>query len=91
MLQHFTAPVAFIFFVVGALLMFEIFRPFHDLRIDGPIAMVCWILGVIVAGFGMWFYRSHMGWHAIALGLNLLGSIAILALFVLLGGNKKLF
>lgn len=34
---------------IGLLLITETIRPFHDMRKDGPLAMVCWALGLAAA------------------------------------------
>lgn len=57
--------------VAGILLILEIVRPFHDLAVDGPLALTLWGLGAMLS-FGSFFLRGRsIVFSAIGLTVNL--------------------
>jgi hypothetical protein len=78
-------------FVLGALLILEVLRPFRDLKIDGPIALLFWIIGIVCAALSLWLKKDHVVLHWTLILLN--GSAVILTLLALflIGSSKKLF
>lgn len=72
----------------GLVLVFEVGRPFRDLSRDGPLAMICWGIGVALSLFSV-FKRSRfrvLSW--LGLSLNALTLIVMSALLWLLGHSN---
>ena len=40
--------------IFGLLLFFEEIRLYKDLDKDGPLAMACWSLAVLITGYAIW-------------------------------------
>jgi hypothetical protein len=78
-------------FVFGMILLFEVVRPFRDLRIDGPLAVGCWVVGLLAAGSGLWLRKGHVPLTVTALVLNALALTGVGLLFVLLSRESRLF
>jgi hypothetical protein len=76
--------------VFAILLLFEVLRPFHDLEIDGPIALWSIIGGVVLALVAVWLRRGSRLLHVTALVLN---AVALAALLVVIYGlsHMKMF
>lgn len=80
-----------ILFIVGALLVAEVIRPFRDLSIDGPIAMVAWGVGLGIAAIAVWC-RWGMPWlNWLMCGVNGLALLAVTAMLVMIGSSDRLF
>jgi hypothetical protein len=90
MSQHLFAAASFLLLALGALLAFEVIRPFRDLASDGPIAIGCWGLGVLLAAAGLWFRQGVFALNVAALVLNVLALLAMGAL-LLLAKPRRLF
>jgi hypothetical protein len=83
MSQHLFAGFSFLLLVFGALLAFEVIRPFRDLAIDGPIALACWGIGVLLAALALWLRQGIFALNVTALVLNILALLAMGALLLL--------
>jgi hypothetical protein len=80
-----------LFFILGALLVTEVIRPFRDLSIDGPIAMTLWGVGMGVAAIALWC-RWGVPWlNWLMFGINGLTLLGVTALLLVIGGNNRLF
>lgn len=80
---HLFAAASFLLLALGALLAFEVIRPFRDLAIDGPIAMGCWVLGAALAAVALWFRQGVFALNVTALVLNVFALLAMGALLLL--------
>lgn len=83
MSPHLFAAASFLLLALGALLAFEVIRPFRDLAIDGPIAMACWGLGVVLPALALWLRQGSFALNVTALVLNVLALLAMGALLLL--------
>jgi hypothetical protein len=63
---------------LGALLFFEIIRPFHDNNIDIPMAIGAAVVGVLLSASALIFRKGALVLNIVALVLNLaaLGIVA---------------
>lgn len=76
---------------VGVLIATEVLRPFRDLKVDGPIAFALWIVGCGLAITGL-ATGTGRTWACItALAANGLCLLAVGALLLILGRNRRLF
>lgn len=83
MSPHLFAGASFLLLALGALLAFEVIRPFRDLAIDGPIALACWGIGVLLAALALWLRQGIFALNVTALVLNILALLAMGALLLL--------
>jgi hypothetical protein len=84
--DYFLSSTSILFFLVGALLFFEVLRPFSDLKIDGPLALSCCIMGALISGFLLWFDVGSIPINIISLFLNL-ALIAGMCIMLYLASN----
>lgn len=82
--------VSLALFATGLLLILEIIRPSRDLAIDGPTAMVCWGLGILLPALTI-RRRKTTPLNIAALTLNALALIAVATLLFLLRNPIRLF
>ena len=83
--------ISFVCAMLGLLLIFEVIRPFRDMSKDGPLAIILWGVGAIVAIIGF-FVRSR----AIALGIaallaNLIPLCGVAVVLVFLGHSTLIW
>jgi len=78
-------------FASGLLLFFEVIRPFRDLELDGPIAMGCWALGVVLPATAMWLRHRPFWLNLAALLLNAIVLAGVSALLYLVATSWRLF
>ncbi len=73
---------------LGLLLIFEVVRPFRDLAKDGPLAMICWSIGTIVAV--KCFFGRHRSLPVAIIGLlvNLVPILVLTAVLFVLGHSN---
>ncbi len=83
MTHHLLAGASFVLLVVGALLAFEVIRPFRDLAVDGPLAMACWGLGMLLPAIALWLRQGLFALNVTALVLNVFALLAMGALLLL--------
>jgi len=69
--EHFLPSISILCFLVGALLFFEVFRPFSDLKIDGPLAMSTCVMGALISGLLLCFNLGNISINITCLILNL--------------------
>ncbi len=80
--------VSFACAAIGLLLIFEIIRPFRDLEKDGPLALICWSVGTIVA-LSCFFRRERsLAIAIIALLANLVPIVVLSAVLWLLSHSN---
>ena len=80
--------VSFTCAAVGLLLIFEVIRPFRDMAKDGPLAMICWSVGAIVA-MSCFFGRQRSIAVAISgLLVNLVPIVVLSAVLFLLSHSN---
>jgi len=84
--DYFISSIAIIFFLVGGLLFFEVIRPFNDLKIDGPLALSCCVIGALISCFLLWFHLGNISLNIISLILNS-ASIASICVMLYLTSN----
>ena len=75
---------------MGALLFFEIIRPFRDMKLDGPLAMSSLIAAAAVSGWALYQKKGNKGLNIAILAIN---AVALGGLLLLLAMAKpaKLF
>lgn len=49
--------IGFGLWLAGLALFFEIVRPLRNLEADGPLAIICWVAGLLSNGYG--YYKGH--------------------------------
>lgn len=77
--------------VVGALLITEVIRPFHDLSRDGPLALGLWITGSLL-GITTFFLRGRsIILSSIACALNVIPLVCAFVLWLLLRNSNFLW
>jgi hypothetical protein len=74
--------------VTGGLLICEVIRPFHDLSIDGPIALSCWGIGATL-GIACFFLKGRsLVFSILSLAVNVLPLLGALAVWWLLSQSN---
>lgn len=72
----------------GILLILEVIRPFHDLALDGPLALTLWGIGVALS-FTSFFLRGRsIIFSVIGLFVNVIPLIGALILWWLLSHSN---
>lgn len=79
------------FLISGFLLLFEVIRPFRDLAIDGPIALACWTLGIVLPAAALWLRHRLFHFNLTVLVLNALAMAGTLGLLYLIATSWRLF
>ncbi len=77
--------------VAGILLILEVVRPFHDLAIDGPLALTCWGVGALLSGVGFFLRRRAIIWNTIGFAVNVLPLIGALVLWWMMSRSNFLW
>lgn len=77
--------------IVGLLLFFEEIRLYKDPDKDGPLAMACWSLAVLITGYAVWRGPGNRAINIAVLSLNLLVMALVIMLMILLSGSMRLF
>jgi hypothetical protein len=72
----------------GLLLIFEVIRPFRDLAKDGPLAMISWSVGAIVALKCFFGRHRSRAVAIIGLSVNLIPMLMLTALLFFLGHSN---
>jgi hypothetical protein len=72
----------------GLLLIFEVIRPFRDMAKDGPLAMICWSVGAIVAVSCFFGRQRSIAVVIIGLLVNLVPILVLSAVLFLLSHSK---
>ena len=66
---------------LGVLIFFEVIRPFHEMSIDGPIALGSWSIGAAL-GISCFFLKGRsLTLSVLSVMANVLPLLAALALF----------
>jgi len=86
--DYFLPSISILCFLVGALLFFEVLRPFSDLKIDGPLALSCCVVGALISAFLLWFDLGNISINIICLILNL---VFIAGMCIMLYLASKIF
>lgn len=73
---------------LGILLFLEIIRPFHNLSIDGPLALLFWGSGAGLALLTLWLRGRSLILSAMSLSLNLLLLVAALVILWLISQSN---
>jgi hypothetical protein len=68
----------------GLLLIFEVIRPFRDMAKDGPLAMICWGVGAVVAASCFLGRQRSVAVAVIGLLVNLAPIVVLTAVLLLL-------
>src|SRR5213076_2889696 len=79
-LANWLAMAALALAVLGILLFVEVIRPFHDLSIDGPLALLSWGSGAGLALVTLWLRGRSVILSAVSLSLNLVLLVAALVI-----------
>jgi hypothetical protein len=91
MLRVLLAPLlATVLLIFGLLLFFEEIRLYHDLEIDGPLALACWSLGIVISGYAVWKKVGNRALNIVLLVLNLLILALVLLLLHFISGSMRL-
>jgi hypothetical protein len=77
--------------VVGSLLLFEVVRPFRDMKLDGPIALVLICTGLVLALLSLFFGWSRPWIGIVGIVVNGVLILGVLAVYILLSRNNRLF
>ncbi|MCZ7555033.1 MAG: hypothetical protein M5R41_01350 [Bacteroidia bacterium] len=77
--------------IFGLLLFVEEIRLYRDLEMDGPLALACWGLAILISGYAIWKKIGSRALNIILLVLNLLVLGLVLLLLALLSGPMRLF
>jgi hypothetical protein len=80
-LANWLALAALALAVLGILLFVEVIRPFHNLSIDGPLALLSWGSGAGLALVTLWLRGRSVIFSAVSLSLNLV--LLVTALVIL--------
>ena len=83
--------LSLLLFACGVLMFFEVVRPFRDPDIDMPIAVGCWVLGLVLAAAGLWLRHGMFALNITALVFNALALLAVGVLFWLLSRSWRMF
>jgi hypothetical protein len=75
------AALAFASSAIGILLVCEVIRPFHDLTVDGPLAVILWVAGTALGGYGLFMARRSRALIAVGLMANVVPLLAALVLW----------
>ena len=73
---------------VGVLLFFEIIRPFHDMSIDGPLALALWGVGAALGVVSLCLKGRSLTLGIMSLVVNLMLLLAALMLLWLLAHSN---
>ena len=87
-LANWLAMAALALAVLGILLFVEVIRPFHDLSIDGPLALFSWGSGAGLALVTLWLRGRSVILSAMSLSLNLLLLVAALVILWLVSHSN---
>ncbi|MDN3649685.1 hypothetical protein QWZ13_12245 [Reinekea marina] len=71
MVNYLLSTISILFFILGALLIFEVIRPYSNLKVDGPLGLSCFVLGALISGCFLWFSFGVIAINMISLALNL--------------------
>lgn len=88
MIAPLTASALLLF---GLLLFFEEIRLYRDPEMDGPLALACWSLAILISGYAIWKKIGGKALNIVVLALNLLVLGLVLLLLALLSGSMRLF
>lgn len=86
--DYFLSSISILCFLLGVLLFFEVLRPFSDLKIDGPLALSCCVMGALISGCLLWFNLGNISINIICLILNL---VVIAGICTMLYMASKIF
>ena len=79
------------FLISGALLLLEVIRPFRDLELDGPVALGCWTLGILLPAVALGLRHRLYYFNLAALVLNALALAGTLGLLYVISRTWRLF
>ncbi len=80
--------VAVVLSIAGGLLICEVIRPFHDLSIDGPIALSCWGIGATL-GIACFFLKGRsLVFSSLSLAVNVVPLLGALVMWWLLSQSS---
>jgi hypothetical protein len=71
--------------LLGVLLFLEVIRPFHNLSIDGPLALLSWGIGAALSLATLWLSGRSFILSAASLSVNV---IAFTGCFVVLVAGR---
>jgi hypothetical protein len=74
--------------LLGVLLFLEVIRPFHNLSIDGPLALLFWGIGAALSLATLWLSGRSFILSAASLSVNVMLLLAAL-LFLWLVGHSN--
>ncbi len=72
----------------GLLLVLEVVRPFRDLSVDGPLALIAWGLGAAIALASLFLRGRSRVFGIFGVAVNLIPLIIMLAVLWLLGHSS---
>lgn len=72
--------IALLLSTVGLLIFFEVLRPFRDMSIDGPIALVSWGIGAAIGVACLFLKRRSLTLSIVSMVANLIPLLAALVL-----------
>jgi hypothetical protein len=77
--------------MMGLLLIFEVIQPFHYISKDGPLAMILWGVGAMVAIVGFFVPPRAIILGVVVLLANLIPLRGVAAVLVLLGHSTLIW
>jgi len=87
-LANWLAMAAVALALLGVLLFFEVIRPFHNLSIDGPLALFCWGIGAALSLATLWLSGRSFILSAASLSVNVMLLLAALLVLWLIGHSN---
>ena len=87
-LANWLAMAALALALLGVLLFLEVIRPFHNLSIDGPLALLFWGIGAALSLATLWLSGRSFILSAASLSVNVMLLLAALLVLWLIGHSN---
>ena len=87
-LANWLAMAAVALALLGVLLFLEVLRPFHNLSIDGPLALLSWGTGAALSLATLWLRVKSFILSAASLSVNVILLLAGLLVLWLIGHSN---
>ena len=87
-LANWLAMAAVALALLGVLLFLEVIRPFHNLSIDGPLALLSWGIGTALSLATLWLSGRSFIISAASLSVNVMLLVAALLVLWLIGRSN---
>ena len=87
-LANWLAMAAMALALLGILLFLQVIRPFHNLSIDGPLALLSWGIGAALSLATLWLSGKSVVFSAASLSVNVMFFLAALLVLWLIGHSN---